>query len=130
MTARTRTPLLLAAVAALAFGLFLMHGLGHPAEPAPTTTTTTTSVAYASVPAGHDHEREHETRTPGTHTDLAALCVAVLFGTWLLTALVQVALIRRRPDGHPPARNRILHALRAQPAPRPPDLARLSLLRI
>ncbi|MFH9738868.1 hypothetical protein ACH4MA_14350 [Streptomyces roseolus] len=60
---------------------------------------------------------------------MTTLCVAVLAG-WLLTGLVRAAL-GRRPDWLFLLLARLAPALAPHaPPPRPPDLARLSVLRI
>ncbi|MER7519538.1 hypothetical protein [Streptomyces sp. NPDC126499] len=73
-------------------------------------------------PSSHD--------SGGTGMNMTTLCVAVLGGVWLIAALVRAALVRRtvRVDELPA---RLLAALGPNaPPPRPPDLARLSVLRI
>ncbi|MFG2895613.1 DUF6153 family protein [Streptomyces zaomyceticus] len=126
----------------LALGVFLMHTVGHPegsgGEMA-ATSATAPGTAAAAVVAGHEpgHRAHGGTGTgtgtghepSGTGMDMTTLCVAVLAG-WLLTALVRAALVRR------PDRLTLLLARLAPapgphaPPPRPPDLARLSVLRI
>ncbi|MFD6365412.1 hypothetical protein ACFWFX_37140, partial [Streptomyces roseolus] len=66
---------------------------------------------------------------PGSGMDMTTLCVAVLAG-WLLTGLVRAAL-GRRPDRLVLLLARLAPALAPHAPPRrPPDLARLSVLRI
>ncbi|MFD4372922.1 DUF6153 family protein [Streptomyces sp. NPDC058527] len=109
-----------------------MHSVGHP-EGAPTDAASTTSVAagaHAMDTAGtHGAAPQDEGHAPGSGMDMTTLCVAVLAG-WLLAGLVRAAL-GRRPDWL------VLLLARLAPAPgphapprRPPDLARLSVLRI
>ncbi|MFD6370097.1 hypothetical protein ACFWGM_23930, partial [Streptomyces roseolus] len=73
----------------------------------------------------HGAPRPDDGHAPGSGMDMTTLCVAVLAG-WLLTGLVRAAL-GRRPDWLV-----LLLARLAPHAPprRPPDLARLSVLRI
>ncbi|GHG27495.1 DUF6153 family protein [Streptomyces filamentosus] len=130
--------LLLAVV--LALGVFMMHSTGHPEDPAPgpspeaaaaiaplAVTATVQGDAHSAVP--HGSEPSGEGHAPGSGMDMSTLCVAVLAG-WLLTALVRAAL-RRRPDRLVPLLARLAPALGPHAPPRrPPDLARLSVLRI
>ncbi|MER6098449.1 hypothetical protein ABT154_21835 [Streptomyces sp. NPDC001728] len=85
------------------------------------------TTARAAVPHGGDSsDAGHE---PGSGMDMTTLCVAVLAG-WLFAGLVRAALARR-PDWLTLLLTRLTPALgpHAPPA-RPPDLTRLSVLRI
>ncbi|MGW8768773.1 hypothetical protein ACWGN5_40610 [Streptomyces sp. NPDC055815] len=140
-------------VVVLALGVFLMHAVGHPEgsgggmDPATAShhsTPTQAGAAHHSTPtqAGAEHhsapaqadaahrgdssDARHE---PGTGMDMTTLCVAVL-GAWLLAGLLRAAL-GRRPDWMALLLARLTPALGPHaPPPRPPDLARLSVLRI
>ncbi|MFF4905829.1 hypothetical protein ACFY2T_13255 [Streptomyces sp. NPDC001260] len=61
--------------------------------------------------------------------DMLSLCLAVMLGAWILAALLRSALAR-----HPDWLARLLAQapvlLRANPPPRGPDLAQLSILRL
>ncbi|MEU3396538.1 DUF6153 family protein [Streptomyces filamentosus] len=130
--------LLLAVV--LALGVFMMHSTGHPEDPAPgpspeaataTAPLAVTAMAHGETPAAvpHGSGSSDDGHAPGSGMDMTTLCVAVLAG-WLLTALVRAAL-RRRPDRLVPLLARLAPALGPHAPPRrPPDLARLSVLRI
>ncbi|WP_030760676.1 DUF6153 family protein [Streptomyces griseus] len=130
--------LLLAVV--LALGVFMMHSTGHPEDPAPgpspeaaasTATLAVTAMAHGEPPAAvpHGPGSPDGGHGPGSGMDMTTLCVAVLAG-WLLTALVRAAL-RRLPDRLVPLLARLAPALGPHAPPRrPPDLARLSVLRI
>ncbi|MEV4936960.1 DUF6153 family protein [Streptomyces zaomyceticus] len=126
----------------LALGVFLMHTVGHPEGSGggmDATSATAPGTVAAAVAAGHEPgHRAHggtgsgigaDHEPSGTGMDMTTLCVAVLAG-WLLTALVRAALVRR-PDWL----TLLLARLAPAPGPhappaRPPDLARLSVLRI
>ncbi|MFD7974809.1 hypothetical protein [Streptomyces sp. NPDC059071] len=95
--------------------------------------------SHASAPASSEgaeegaeegaHHGTSSSHGSGTGTDMTTLCVAVL-GAWLLVALVRAALARR-PDRTAPLLGGLLPALGPHaPPPRPPSLARLSVLRI
>ncbi|WP_411074835.1 DUF6153 family protein [Streptomyces sp. cmx-4-7] len=111
-------------VVVLALGVFLMHTLGHPEGSDGGTHTT----AAAPAPQ-HDGGNSDAGHDPGPATDMSTLCVAVL-GVWLLARLVLAAL-GRGPERLVPFSARLAH-VRAPHAPprRPPDPARLSVLRI
>ncbi|CAM5267385.1 DUF6153 family protein [Streptomyces narbonensis] len=118
-------------VVVLALGVFLMHAVGHP-EGSGGTAETTASVHHGaseiSPPAadGGGSDARHD---PGAGMDMTTLCVAVL-GAWLLAGLVRAALARR-PDRLAVVLARLVPALGPHAPPRrPPDLARLSILRI
>ncbi|MGW4055474.1 hypothetical protein ACWENA_32080 [Streptomyces sp. NPDC004779] len=99
--------------------------------------SATGATGAASAMAGHapDTGGSHgygppdEGHAPGSGMDMTTLCVAVLAG-WLLTGLVRAAL-GRRPDWLVLLLARLTPALGPHAPPRrPPDLARLSVLRI
>ncbi|GHA87428.1 DUF6153 family protein [Streptomyces termitum] len=122
-------------VVVLALGIFMMHGVGHPkgSESAPAPTAAAAPGAHAAAPAGdgsHGADRQRDgDHGPGSGMDMATLCVAVLAG-WLLAGLVRAAL-GRRPDWLVLLLARLVPALGPHAPPRrPPDLARLSVLRI
>lgn len=120
-------------VVVLALGVFVMHAVGHPAGSGGDTSSA--AAGHHSAVAAHSHHHdagggeEGAGHGPGTGTDMTTLCVAVL-GGWLLIALVRAALARR-PDWLVLLLARLVPALGPlAPPPRPPDLARLSVLRI
>ncbi|MFD6249558.1 DUF6153 family protein [Streptomyces roseolus] len=130
-------------VVVLALGVFMMHSVGHPEGPA--TGTSATAAAHVGAPGGgpaaadhdmpdhsapdHGAPRPDDGHAPGSGMDMTTLCVAVLAG-WLLTGLVRAAL-GRRPDRLVLLLARLAPALAPHAPPRrPPDLARLSVLRI
>ncbi|MER8232836.1 hypothetical protein [Streptomyces sp. NPDC094049] len=84
----------------------------------------------AAAPDGSHHGGGSDARhEPGSGMDMTTLCVAVLAG-WLLSGLVRAALVRR-PDWLTLLLARLVPALGPHaPPPRPPDLTRLSVLRI
>lgn len=123
-------------VVVLALGVFMMHSVGHPEGPA--AGASTTGAAHADAPgalggdpaaAGHGSPRPDDGHAPGSGMDMTTLCVAVL-AVWLLAGLVRAAL-GRRPDWLALLLARLAPALAPHAPPRrPPDLARLSVLRI
>ncbi|MFF5787371.1 DUF6153 family protein [Streptomyces sp. NPDC012693] len=114
-------------VVVLALGLFLMHSLGHPEGSGGHGGATATS-AHDSH-GSHGGESSDARHEPGTGTDPTTLCVAVLAG-WLLMGLVRAAL-GRRPHWLVLLLAGLAPALRPHAPPRrPPDLTRLSVLRI
>ncbi|MFF5505188.1 DUF6153 family protein [Streptomyces roseolus] len=120
-------------VVLLALGVFMMHSTGHPEGP-PRGHATTTPAHAASADsgppaAGHGTPRPSDGHAPGSGMDMTTLCVAVLAG-WLIAGLVRAAL-GRRPDWLTLLLARLAPALAPHAPPRrPPDLARLSVLRI
>ncbi|MFD3331873.1 DUF6153 family protein [Streptomyces sp. NPDC058700] len=117
-------------VVVLALGVFLMHSLGHPEGSGGHGETTAATAAAHHAPHGSHGGDGFDTRhEPGSGTDMTTLCVAVLAG-WLLAGLVRAAL-GRRPAWLAVHLARLTPALGPHgPPPRPPDLARLSVLRI
>ncbi|MFF9498797.1 DUF6153 family protein [Streptomyces sp. NPDC014656] len=140
-------------VVVLALGVFMMHSVGHPGGPpseAPGAVTNgavesgvvesgvvESGVAESGVVAAHSArsggahgaDPQDEGHAPGSGMDMTTLCVAVLAG-WLLAGLVRAAL-GRRPDWLVLLLARLTPALGPHAPPRrPPDLARLSVLRI
>jgi len=127
----------------LALGVFVMHTVGHPRDSSSAMGMSTgvsmdgSHQASAAVEPGamaHTPEVSSPAPAPSAHRpvmamDMLSLCLAVLFGAWLLAALTRSAFARH---GREPA------ALLAQPVrsawPRPPptgpDLTLLSVLRL
>lgn len=140
-------------VVVLAFGVFVMHTVGHPAESSASgmshashaSAATTDAAATSGVLLGHEPAKapasvddasraaapEHSSSShpPVTAMDMMSLCLAVLLGAWVLAALVRSALSR-----HPDWLARLLAQapvlLRPNPPPRGPDLTQLSVLRL
>ncbi|MFF9344493.1 DUF6153 family protein [Streptomyces sp. NPDC014773] len=130
-------------VVVLALGVFMMHSVGHPGGPpseapgAVTNGAVESGVVESGVVAAHSArsggahgaDPQDEGHAPGSGMDMTTLCVAVLAG-WLLAGLVRAAL-GRRPDWLVLLLARLTPALGPHAPPRrPPDLARLSVLRI
>ncbi|SFE42161.1 DUF6153 family protein [Streptomyces mirabilis] len=132
-------------VVVLALGVFVMHTVGHPDQshgdgmsPASQVSTMPTAVA-AHDPMGAPASPErgsaaHSTRTaskdkPAMAMDMLSLCLAVMFGAWVLTALLRTALTRR-PDWLAKLLAEAPVMLRPHPPPRGPDLTELSVLRL
>lgn len=136
-------------VVLLALGVFAMHSTGHPGE-SPTgaamsagshTTTMDESArdrGPMSAPVGTGMDTSSHTKVPAdpsaTHQpamamDMASLCVAVLFGAWVLAALLTAAFARHHER---PAElcAQVAVVLRPDPPPRGPDLTLLSVLRL
>lgn len=136
--------LLLVVVTAL--GIFAMHGMGHPSDSAHSTMSTAShSAAMETAASGHAAMSAPADRGTGGHAaqtagspsshepamamDMLSLCVAVLFGAWVLIALLRSALARHQ--GRPAELlSQITAMLRPNPPPRGPDLTRLSVLRL
>ncbi|MGP3924908.1 DUF6153 family protein [Streptomyces sp. 8N616] len=140
--------LLLVVVSAL--GVFVMHTIGHPSdtpgsemsatahavgahpmsgEPGTVAAMDTPPVAEGEVHGSKAVDVSSAPHGPGMAMDMASLCLAVL-GAWALVSLLRAALASRREWlAHLIAR--ALAAVRPNsPPPHPPDLARLSILRI
>lgn len=135
-------------VVLLALGIFAMHSTGHPGESptgaamsAGSHTTTMDEAApdrgpmSAPVDTGMDtssHTKDpadpSATHRPAMAMDMASLCVAVLFGAWVLAKILTAAFARHHER---PAELRAQFAvLRPDPPPRGPDLTLLSVLRL
>ncbi|MEV0782596.1 DUF6153 family protein [Streptomyces sp. NPDC050423] len=128
--------------AALLFGIFTMHTVGHPAEhsgqvAAATAAGATGVDAMTASPSEatqttHLDHRRHDRPAPMRGMDPMAVCLAVLsvWGLALLTAL----MVARRPVGSAPrtAGARSSWRPRPPPPPRPRKavLTGLSVLRI
>ncbi|WP_229911154.1 DUF6153 family protein [Streptomyces aurantiogriseus] len=123
-----------------------MHSLGHPSESTHSAMSTASHSTVTDAPtSGHDPMSapvdsvvgDHAMDTadsPSSHEpvmamDMLSLCVAVLFGAWVLTALVRSALARRQ-EWPAELLAKVAAAARPNPPPRPPDLTRLSVLRL
>ncbi|MBA2811029.1 hypothetical protein E0500_027420 [Streptomyces sp. KM273126] len=141
-------------VVVLALGVFAMHSMGHPQDSSGSATSTA-SHATTMDPAAKAHAPRSAPPAPGTGADrhvtdpadpshapttqtthqpamamdMLSLCVAVLFGAWVLAALLRSAFAR---DQDRPAEllAQVAAAIRPSPPPRRPDLARLSVLRL
>ncbi|MFF9148582.1 hypothetical protein ACF1BN_27380 [Streptomyces sp. NPDC014861] len=140
-------------VVVLALGVVMMHSTGHPQGSPSGTSAVAGTVSTAAnamdamsaadgsgggsgaaahapdVGGSHGSGLPDEGHAPGSGMDMTTLCVAVLAG-WLLAGLVRAAL-GRRPDWLVLLLARLTPALGPHAPPRrPPDLARLSVLRI
>ncbi|MFF2133482.1 DUF6153 family protein [Streptomyces olivochromogenes] len=132
-------------VVVLALGVFVMHTVGHPDQPRDdgmslaSQVSTMPMVVAADDPIGGPVSPERGSAAHSTHTsskdkpamamDMVSLCVAVMFGAWILTALLRRALARR-PDWLAKLLTEAPVMLRPNPPPRGPDLAELSVLRL
>ncbi|WP_371584006.1 hypothetical protein [Streptomyces sp. NBC_01314] len=121
--------------------------MGHPSESTHSTVSSAPhSAATDTAAPGHDPTGPPSDRVAGGHdgTDTSSstsshgpampmnvlsLCVAVLLGAWVLTALLRSALARHQEW---PARllAQVAVVARPDPPPRGPDLTRLSVLRL
>ncbi|MFG2859330.1 hypothetical protein [Streptomyces sioyaensis] len=139
-------------VVVLALGVFVMHTVGHPdgtagsgghaaaghttgmaamsRTPAAADTPTSQAPPARSAHSGTsaDDPSSHYAPGPGTGMNMASLCSAVL-GTWALATLLGAALTRT-PGWLADLLAKAVALLRPNPPPRPPDLTRLSVLRI
>lgn len=61
--------------------------------------------------------------------DMQSLCVAILLGAWMLTALLKPAFTRRHEEWAE-LLAQVTAFARPRPPPRGPDLTRLSVLRL
>ncbi|MFI1176582.1 hypothetical protein [Streptomyces melanogenes] len=115
--------------AALLFGIFTMHTVGHPAEHTAAAPVEHTSMAMAA-PAGHDEAAATPRHEPMRGMDPGSVCLAVL-GVWGLALLaVRLLAARGRTPGTTVVRGRTLRPL--WPNPPPPygsSVAALSVLR-
>lgn len=135
-------------VAVLALSVFAMHSTGHPDESAHSgdSAHVSGSVPFSeSVPfSGSAHSMSTVSRTTATdaaptgsqssHTpaptmDMQSLCVAILLGAWVLTALLMSAFTRRHEEWAE-LLAQVAALARPRPPPRGPDLTRLSVLRL
>ncbi|MGW7265298.1 DUF6153 family protein [Streptomyces sp. NPDC054842] len=139
-------------VVVLALGVFVMHTVGHPRESSHATTSTVSHARTMPADTSHAADPGHPTQpaslggvpgaadlpatspSPSSHEpamtmDMLSLCMAVLFGAWVITALLASAFARRgeREAGH---LARTVGVPRPDPPPRAPDLTRLSVLRL
>ncbi|WP_328725820.1 hypothetical protein [Streptomyces sp. NBC_00259] len=143
-------------VVVLVLGVFVMHTVGHPGEGSGsgmsstthTTTHTTSHTAGTGAVPAHGHPADAlgvAVMGPGTGPvtnpvtdaprhepggmamDMASLCLAVL-GAWALAALLHAAFAGRR-DRLAGLASAVVAHVRADPPPRAPDLAQLSILR-
>ncbi|MFG2869249.1 hypothetical protein [Streptomyces sp. NPDC048338] len=145
-------------VVVLALGVFVMHGVGHPEGSSGSGTESgamthtgaaghrapdrdpllaasghgaaesgpVSASASWSAPASSSPSSSHDS---GMAMDMSSLCVAVLV-VWLLAGLVRAALARR-PDWLARLLTGLTPVLGPNAPPRrPPDLSRLSVLRI
>ncbi|MBL1116002.1 hypothetical protein JK364_26880 [Streptomyces sp. 110] len=132
-------------VVVLAMGVFVMHSMGHPDSASNTSMGAAHASATTAHPGGgmpspqgvvvslHSSDSHQDSKTsshsPAMGMDMASLCVAVL-GTWILAGLLR-AVLSRGTDWPARLRDAAVAVLRPNPPPRrPPDLARLSILRI
>lgn len=126
-------------VAVLAFGIFAMHTMGHPDESSGSAMST---ASHASAPdmgapaAPHTSMSSHtassteaSSHQPGMAMDMTSLCVAVLFGAWVLAALLKSAFARHQ-EWLALLRAQVGVVLRPNPPPRGPELTQLSVLRL
>ncbi|MFI1030211.1 DUF6153 family protein [Streptomyces sp. NPDC020951] len=133
-------------VVVLALGVFAMHSMGHPSESSSSAMTTAShSAAMDPTVSGHDpmdtpadRGRDgHATGTEGSASshepvmamDMVSLCVAVLFGAWVLATLLRSAF-RRHQEWLATLLAQVSAVLRPNPPPRGPDLTLLSVLRL
>lgn len=133
-------------VVVLALGIFAMHSMGHPSQSSGSVMSTAshTTVMDPAVsghdlmdsPAGQGGDA-HVTSAAGSTSshepamamDMLSLCVAVLFGVWVLAGLLRSAFARHQ-EWLAQFLARIAAVLRADPPPRGPDLTALSVLRL
>ncbi|WP_308122077.1 DUF6153 family protein [Streptomyces sp. TRM70350] len=134
-------------VVVLAFGVFVMHTVGHPTDAhaaemgpashvsAPTAHAVSSAYEAASTPASaHSQHAATSEQAPSTDMpvlamDMLSLCLAVLLAAWVLAALVRSALARH-PDRPASLRAQVAAVLHPNPPPRGPDLTQLSVLRL
>lgn len=144
-------------IGVLALGIVAMHSAGHPdgssgqgmsghstgsavhaggtlaaaADPAHDATGHGAASAKAVAdPGSATTERAAVTDGLTTGMDMASICLAIL-GTWAFAALLRAAFARSGGNRTANALLRTLATMRPRPPPpRPPDLARLSVLRI
>ncbi|MGW0933938.1 hypothetical protein [Streptomyces sp. NPDC002666] len=122
--------------AALLFGIFTMHTVGHPAEhsgPGPAMPTASHVMTGPAVMPGPAVAVRHHTPAPMPGMDPMSVCVAVL-GTWGIALLTLWLVVRRCAALRPgPGRGRSPRMPRPPPPPPRPRkavLTGLSVLRI
>lgn len=139
-------------VVVLAVGVFVMHTVGHPdgaaasgehamatghaagmagmpgASAVPDTPTRQGAPAHLAGRGMAGEPSPHYTPGPGTGMNMASLCMAVL-GGWALMMLLSAALTRT-PGWPADLLAKAVVLPRPNPPPAPPDLTRLSVLRI
>ena len=132
-------------VIVLALGVFVMHTMGHPGESSGSDMRPSAHAAPMDTSSAAQHQLDAPLTTDSGHAtdpgawpsadkpvmsmDMAALCVAVLLGAWVLAALLRAALTRR-PDWLVRLLSQVAVAQRPNPPPRGPDLTQLSVLRL
>lgn len=122
--------------AALLFGIFTMHTVGHPAEhsgPGPAMPTSSHVMTGPVMAPGPAVAVRHGTPAPMPGMDPMSVCVAVL-GTWGIALLTLWLVVRRYAVLRPgPGRGRSPRMPRPPPPPPRPRkavLTGLSVLRI
>ncbi|WP_329542042.1 hypothetical protein [Streptomyces sp. NBC_01358] len=122
--------------AALLFGIFTMHTVGHPAEHSGTGPATATASHVMTGPVmtpGPVKAVRHDTPPPMPGMDPLSVCVAVL-GAWGIALLTLWPAVRRCVSPRPgPGRGRSPRMPRPPPPPPRPRkavLTGLSVLRI
>ena len=132
-------------VVVLAFGVFAMHTLGHPDEASHSAMSTAShagrtdatatahdpmsAVAVTGAPRHASEPSDSSTHEPAMAMDMLSLCVAVLFGAWVLATLLKSAFARHQ-EWLARLLAQVAVVLRPNPPPRGPDLTRLSVLRL
>ncbi|PKV85443.1 hypothetical protein [Streptomyces sp. TLI_146] len=113
--------------AALLFGIFTMHTVGHPAEHTAAAPGEHTAMAMAA-PAAHHQAAAAPRHEPMRGMDPGSVCLAVL-GVWGLTLLaVRLLSARGRTPGAIVVRGRTLRPL--WPNPPPPYGSRVAALSV
>ncbi|MDI3387953.1 DUF6153 family protein [Streptomyces sp. B-S-A8] len=118
-------------VVVLAFGVFVMHTVGHPDESSGAGMSVGAHASHgaaAGYEAGTAQHSSADEPASGPAMDMTSLCVAVL-GVWALAALLYAAFTRR-PGWLAELLARTVVALRPNAPPPRPDLTQLSVLRI
>lgn len=88
------------------------------------TASHATATATDAAPTGSQSSHE-----PAPTMDMQSLCVAILLGAWVLTALLMSAFARRHEEWAE-LLAQVAALARPRPPPRGPDLTRLSVLRL
>ncbi|MDT0568789.1 hypothetical protein RM704_15145 [Streptomyces sp. DSM 3412] len=86
--------------------------------------TAAHATATDAAPTGSQSSHE-----PAPTMDMQSLCVAILLGAWVLTALLMSAFARRHEEWAE-LLAQVAALARPRPPPRGPDLTRLSVLRL